>query len=432
MTTFIARDLKVGFNKRKDTYSGLLAYIIYYDENKTLRKEKSFNSWIEKSIEPKEMKNVPTSGFVLNKNVNRYSSFSSNGSKFRIYDPRGFEMEISAENFIAITQTTNINAQELSGEFVYAWEGQDLILLPVNSKLYTEAKEYSDILFDKFDRKTIKEGNTYKTKKLSDLVFLGKFEVNSLESGMFYKNHEDSYTSSKKDVFFNKNTQSFVAINKNLIIAQTSDEPLENFDLLVNTVKDINKVIETTRNKTEKAISAFTKELVSVKVTKYENFLKELDALCANKSMSKENFGRDFIKIMKNIYSYNQDYHYLTIDRTYVKNFHMGVNGRDKEYMVFNVQGNFEDLPDIFKFSKVLKEELKKQRMSYYKELSYQALFDNKALLQKSFKEIEYKVLPVGTINGKPISLTGPVSLHIGSFFMRGNKVASHKKEINF
>lgn len=123
MKTFLPENLRVGFNKRNDTYAGLLAYIIYYDEKNKIRKETSFNSWINKDIAVQEMKNEPTIGFVLNKNVKRYNSFANNGGKFRIYDPRGFEIEITAENFIAITQTTNINAQELSGEFVYGWEG---------------------------------------------------------------------------------------------------------------------------------------------------------------------------------------------------------------------------------------------------------------------------------------------------------------------
>ena len=46
---FIPKKIKVGFQERKDTYSGKLAYVIYYDEKNNLRKEQSWNSWRDKN-----------------------------------------------------------------------------------------------------------------------------------------------------------------------------------------------------------------------------------------------------------------------------------------------------------------------------------------------------------------------------------------------
>jgi hypothetical protein len=46
-----------------------LTYIIYYDEKGKLRKETSWNNWRDKEIENDKFKNIPTSGFVLNKKV---------------------------------------------------------------------------------------------------------------------------------------------------------------------------------------------------------------------------------------------------------------------------------------------------------------------------------------------------------------------------
>jgi len=63
----IPKTIKVGFQKRADTYTQQLGYIIYYDQKNVLRKESSWESWRDKKIEPQEFKNEPTSGFVLNK-----------------------------------------------------------------------------------------------------------------------------------------------------------------------------------------------------------------------------------------------------------------------------------------------------------------------------------------------------------------------------
>lgn len=51
---YIPNKLKVGFQNRSGTYTGKLAYIIYYDQKGKLRKEPSWNNWRSKDIEPEE------------------------------------------------------------------------------------------------------------------------------------------------------------------------------------------------------------------------------------------------------------------------------------------------------------------------------------------------------------------------------------------
>jgi hypothetical protein len=69
---FVAPKIKIGFQNRTDTFIGKLAYVIYYDEKGKLRKEKSWQSWRDKSIEPQDFDNVPTDGFTINKDIKRY------------------------------------------------------------------------------------------------------------------------------------------------------------------------------------------------------------------------------------------------------------------------------------------------------------------------------------------------------------------------
>jgi hypothetical protein len=46
----------------------------------------------------------------------------------RVYDPRGFEFEISIPNLLYILQEcTSTKGKGLDGEFVYAWDGKDLV-----------------------------------------------------------------------------------------------------------------------------------------------------------------------------------------------------------------------------------------------------------------------------------------------------------------
>jgi hypothetical protein len=50
----------------------------------------------------------------------------------RVYDPRNFEFEISVANLLYILEeTSSLKGKGLEGEFVYAWEGKELVLLPV-------------------------------------------------------------------------------------------------------------------------------------------------------------------------------------------------------------------------------------------------------------------------------------------------------------
>lgn len=175
---FIPTKIRVGFQNRKDTYTQKLAYIIYYDNKGKIRKEKSWESWRDKSIEPVEFDNVPTDGFTLNKDIKRYSGewFSSTRTLIRVYDPRGLEFEITTENLIGVLMHTDCLRRGLIGQFVYAWAGQELVLLPTNSEEYQEAIKYTSGLSKKVKAKELIEGATYRTKRDGDVVYLGKFD----------------------------------------------------------------------------------------------------------------------------------------------------------------------------------------------------------------------------------------------------------------
>lgn len=200
-TLFLPKEIKVGFTSRKDTYTGKLAYIIYIDEKGVLRKEKSFESWRSKDIPTEQLNNEPLSGFVLNKKVGGYASgWNHRQTAVRVYDPRGFEFEITVENLLYILDnTSSIVGKGLEGEFVYAWSGSDLILLPVSAPEYEDLKKLNELRHKKeyVKAKDLKVGATYLSKNNEELVYLGKF----FEYDNFY-NHESQEKSEKKRFFF--------------------------------------------------------------------------------------------------------------------------------------------------------------------------------------------------------------------------------------
>ena len=181
MSIYIPKKIKVGYQNRYDTYTKKLAYVIYYDEKNKLRKETSWNNWRDEKIEPDDFDNEPTRGFVLNKKVGDYSGDWGNHRQAycRIYDPRGFEFEITINNLLYILENCDcLKGKGLDGEFVYGWDRKDLILIPVDSPDYKEIKTRTDKIQNgtKFKGKDLIIGATYLTKNNEQWIYMGRFD----------------------------------------------------------------------------------------------------------------------------------------------------------------------------------------------------------------------------------------------------------------
>ena len=175
---FVPKTINVGYQNRSGTYTGKLAYVIYTDEKGVLRKQASWDSWRDNSIPPNTYDNVPTSGFVLNKKVgDTCSHWNFRQAYCRVYDPRGFEFEITIENLLYILENTDsIVGKGLEGDFVYGWDGKDLVLLPTCSADYKEIEQYSKTVLEakSITAKMLVVGNTYLGKDGCQYIYLGK------------------------------------------------------------------------------------------------------------------------------------------------------------------------------------------------------------------------------------------------------------------
>lgn len=195
---FIPKKIKVGFQERNDTYTKKLAYIIYYDQTNKLRKETSWQGWRDKNIEPEDYDNEPISGFVLNKKVGGYQSYYNMRQTYtRVYDPRGFEFEITIPNLLYILEnTSSIKGKGLEGEFVYGWDGKELLLIPTSAPEYQEMQNLASTLYDgePIKAKDLVLGATYATATGEEWVYMGKSELWEYETNTYYEPNEHHYS----------------------------------------------------------------------------------------------------------------------------------------------------------------------------------------------------------------------------------------------
>lgn len=110
----------------------LLGFCIPYNETKANKKrQETVNYWRDKDIEPRIMDNVPQRGFKLLEVVSRRST---SNKLFRVLDPRGFELEISADNLLDLARQSTIIKGEIIEECI--WAGSGSYLEPVSSDRY--------------------------------------------------------------------------------------------------------------------------------------------------------------------------------------------------------------------------------------------------------------------------------------------------------
>lgn len=87
--------------------------------------------------------NVPVEGFVLSHSVSRWST---SNKWFEITDPRGFRIQIAADNLVQVLHHGAIRKGKFTGKYVYGREGANNVLLPINSDIYKKAFEHTSDL----------------------------------------------------------------------------------------------------------------------------------------------------------------------------------------------------------------------------------------------------------------------------------------------
>lgn len=188
---FIPTKINVGYQNRNDTYTGKLAYVIYFDEKGKLRKETSWQNWRDKDIDNDIFDNEPIEGFVLNKKVGgvEESYYDVRKTYVRVYDPRGFEFEITIPNLLWILENcTSTKGKGLEGQFIYGWDGKELVLVPIDSPDYQEISDKNKIIHNNqfVKAKDLTIGATYENLSGEKYVYMGKFDKYEQQTNRFY------------------------------------------------------------------------------------------------------------------------------------------------------------------------------------------------------------------------------------------------------
>lgn len=163
-------------------------------------------------VQPVEFENVPTSGFVLNKKAGGYSTGWNHRSTYcRVWDPRGWEFEISIPNLLYILQeSSSFKGKGLDGEFIYSWDGKDLVLLPCCSSEYKKSDEFTKLQNVKFSAKDLIVGYFYQTKNQETVTYLGRYDT-----------YEPVNISSKQKI---SSSKSYIFENKDSFISMSVDK----------------------------------------------------------------------------------------------------------------------------------------------------------------------------------------------------------------
>jgi hypothetical protein len=127
------------------------------------------------------MDNVLVDGFEVSKSVKRSGWSGSGNVVWRIADPRGFELEISSENFARIIDCTTVEQGKILGKCMWGREGAKNILLPEASDVYQEAVKLTVKTNTKISLKDVQVGDIVEILSTKvppdDLVcqYLGKY-----------------------------------------------------------------------------------------------------------------------------------------------------------------------------------------------------------------------------------------------------------------
>ena len=213
----VPENLKIKIAKRSDTYTGNLGFINFKKNDKEWKFKGSYDNWENKpTSKEKEFINEPTSGFVINSNVGgRGSYYSDYGRemKIRVWDPRGWEIEITLDNFFEIILPLGVTAGKgIEEELVYAFNGSSVFLYPSNHPEVIENIGVSNgeinfinnIESEPFDQtsKTYEIGKVYAVSSTIESVDYYIYAGKKTYANNSIIKYDETKTSVTKNVFF--------------------------------------------------------------------------------------------------------------------------------------------------------------------------------------------------------------------------------------
>lgn len=139
-----------------DTKENNLSYMCQYELTQSdevaanvKKMQKTGRSWAKKSGSDDAgniIDNTPTKNIYVGCSVSRWST---SNKLFRVTDPRGFTIEIPTDNLATLLHHTTVIKGVVQEECVWGKDGNNHILLPVDSEPYKLSREQQDTLDNK-------------------------------------------------------------------------------------------------------------------------------------------------------------------------------------------------------------------------------------------------------------------------------------------
>lgn len=187
--------------------------------------------------------NTPTTGFYVGSSVSRWST---SNKLFRVKDPRNFTVEIPTDNLATLLHHTTVVKGVVQEACVWGREGNNHILLPVNSEPYLITLDQMDTLSNKLiSVKDLKVGDWVKFfEDDNEYYYAGKLKgtwsIRRYNTGSYWdRNRQTTYSEwvdvkddKWTDVFLSKQTYSGIlsyyvqTFSKPKIVEVLRNEPL--------------------------------------------------------------------------------------------------------------------------------------------------------------------------------------------------------------
>jgi hypothetical protein len=145
--------------------------------------------------------NKPMNGFKLGRSLRHGGGGWGQGNvKWRIEDPRGFELEITSPNLAQIMSCTTIENGEILDQCMWARLKSDNVLVPVSSEVYKAAQANTERAGKKASMSDLKLGDHVVMQNGTEGTYLGCYWIGS--DGFTYYNIVTAEIRRKSHLFY--------------------------------------------------------------------------------------------------------------------------------------------------------------------------------------------------------------------------------------
>lgn len=193
----------VGFQARPKTDEVPLGFMTPDGEDAAAKKRKTtVDNWAsgsgyysaneaKETLPAQTFENKPLTGFRLGRNVRHNFGWGQGNVKWRIEDPRGFELEITSPNLAQLLGFCTIEQGEIQEQCIWARLGAENILVPVNSEVYTNTVRNTERMAKKASLRDLKIGDSAVLQNGEEGTYYGTFYVATY--GHYYGDDSNKY-----------------------------------------------------------------------------------------------------------------------------------------------------------------------------------------------------------------------------------------------